>query len=265
MRTISYAAIATITTILILSACSSEPKIEFPEGLTVTDEVVGTGAVASERDFLVVHYTGYLESDGSVFDSSLERDEPIRFQLAVGMVIPGWDAGMEGMRAGGKRTLIIDSSLAYGEAGVPMLIPPDSDLRFEVELVDVIPEPTPWEVNDSELVETPEGLRYFIHSEGSGDAAEEGDVVEVFYAGFLDNESNELFDTSIRAGTNFFFELGARMVIPGWEIGVEGMRVGEERVLIIPPQLAYGEAGAGGGIIPPNATLIFNVRVEGIE
>lgn len=83
-----------------------------------------------------VHYTGRLQ-DGSVFDSSVERGEPIEFPLGAGMVIPGWEMGLQGLKVGGKRKLTIPYNLAYGAQGYPGVIPPYATLIFDVELVDV--------------------------------------------------------------------------------------------------------------------------------
>lgn len=88
-------------------------------------------------DKVKVHYTGSLLESGTVFDSSYSRGSPIAFELGVGRVIKGWDQGVAGMCVGEKRKLQIPSSLAYGERGVPGVIPPSADLVFDVELVDV--------------------------------------------------------------------------------------------------------------------------------
>lgn len=95
-----------------------------------------------------------------------------------------------------------------------------------------------------------------ILQQGSGQATKSGDKVTVNYVGTL--EDGVKFDSSIDRGQPFVFTLGEGSVIQGWEQGVEGMKVGEKRKLTIPPNLAYGEQGAGG-IIPPNATLIFEI------
>ena len=101
-------------------------------GLVVQDEQVGTGAVAAQGDTVSVDYTGKLQ-DGTVFDSSIGKT-PIQFVLGAGTVIPGWEMGLQGMKVGGKRLLIIPPELAYGSNQVGP-IPPNSTLVFEVTLV----------------------------------------------------------------------------------------------------------------------------------
>ena len=105
-------------------------------GLKYKDEVVGTGAVAKPGDNVSVQYTGWLP-DKTKFDSSYDRGVPFQFTLGQGQVIKGWDEGVAGMRVGGKRLLFIPPQLAYGDSGVPGVIPPNSTLTFEVELVGV--------------------------------------------------------------------------------------------------------------------------------
>ena len=101
------------------------------------DEKVGTGPACKSGDKVRVHYTGTL-LDGTKFDSSLDRGEPFEFTLGQGMVIKGWDEGVVGMKKGGKRKLTIPSDKAYGKAGSPPKIPPNSPLVFDVELVEIV-------------------------------------------------------------------------------------------------------------------------------
>ncbi len=106
-------------------------------GLSIQDLTVGSGAVAELGNMVYVHYTGWLQ-DGKKFDSSLDRGEPFSFKLGAGRVIKGWDEGVAGMKIGGKRKLIIPPDLGYGDREVGNgLIPPNSTLVFEVELIDV--------------------------------------------------------------------------------------------------------------------------------
>jgi peptidylprolyl isomerase len=102
--------------------------------LAYIDTKAGTGELVNQGKFLTVHYTGYLV-DGTKFDSSVDRGEPITFPYGQHRVIEGWDTGFEGMRIGGKRRLFIPYQLAYGEAGKPPVIPARSELVFDVEVI----------------------------------------------------------------------------------------------------------------------------------
>lgn len=97
----------------------------------------GKGPACKTGDTVRVHYTGTL-LDGKKFDSSRDRDEPFQFTLGKGMVIKGWDEGVVGMKKGGRRKLTIPADKAYGKAGQPPVIPPDSPLVFDVELVEIV-------------------------------------------------------------------------------------------------------------------------------
>ena len=102
-----------------------------------TEKIVsGNGASPKQGDTVSVHYTGWL-TDGTKFDSSVDRDEPFAFVLGTGQVIAGWDQGVATMRVGDKVRLTIPPELAYGEAGFPGAIPPNATLVFEVELLAV--------------------------------------------------------------------------------------------------------------------------------
>ena len=105
-------------------------------GLQYADLVIGDGAEAVVGKTVEVHYTGWLE-DGTVFDSSLKRGKPFSFILGAGNVIKGWDEGVAGMRAGGKRRLVIPPELGYGSNGIKDVIPPNATLTFDVELINL--------------------------------------------------------------------------------------------------------------------------------
>ena len=111
-----------------------------PSGLQYEDTVLGTGAIAKAGQNVKVHYTGWLYKDGVVgakFDSSKDRNDPFEFALGAGMVIRGWDEGVQGMKIGGARQLIIPAELGYGSRGAGGVIPPNATLIFDVELLGV--------------------------------------------------------------------------------------------------------------------------------
>lgn len=221
----------------------------------VRDLAVGTGAEAGPGDYVKVDYTGWIYAAGvrtRQFDSSAERGEPVVFSIGSGMVIKGWEQGVTGMRVGGRRELIVPPEMGYGDrdaSGIPV----GSTLCFEVTLVDV---PS---VQTRTLVE------------GTGEPAKIGDVVEVHYTGWLQDaagQRGEQFDSSRERPGPFHVKLGTGKVIPGWELGLRGMKVGERRELIIPPDLGYGTRGIRRGVkqmIPAGSTLIFEIDLMTIH
>ena len=244
--------------ITIGSLLSGEVGMELitKSGLKYVDEKIGEGEFPEKGDLIVVHYIGSLEN-GTKFDSSRDRNNPIEFTLGVGKVIKGWDEGLSTMRPGGKRKLIIPAELAYGERERPQ-IPPNSILHFDVELIEVIEAfvDTDFLLPGREEV-TPSGLRMIVHKEGDGEKPNSGQTVNVHYTGLL--ETGSKFDSSHDRGKPISFALGQGEVIKGWDEAIALMSKGEKRTLIIPPDLGYGSHPKGK--IPPNSTLIFEVEL----
>jgi peptidylprolyl isomerase len=207
--------------------------------LELITQEVGSGAQPQAGDMVQVHYIGTL-ADGTEFDNSYKRGEPISFVLGRGQVIQGWDMGIAQMQVGGKAKLIIPPDLGYGARGAGGVIPPNATLHFAVELVGVLT------------------VEYTEKKAGTGAQPQRGQTVAVHYIGMLLDGTE--FDNSYKRGEPIRFKLGAGQVIPGWDMGIAQMREGGKAELVIPPDLAYGARGAGG-VIPPNATLRFRVEL----
>lgn len=139
------------------------------------------------------------------------------------------------------------------------LVPAQEEQKVE----DVAQKPEePKKEENINKVKTIQGMKIETTKEGTGAEITNGKTAVVHYTGKLENGT--VFDSSVSRGTPFEFPLGAGMVIKGWELGVLGMKVGEKRILTIPAEFGYGERGAGG-VIPPNATLIFEVELLAIK
>ncbi len=234
-------------------------------GLKIEDIVAGTGAVAGNGSEVKVHYTGYL-TNGAVFDSSIPRNRPFTVKLGQGRVIKGWDEGLQGMRAGGKRRLTIPAALAYGERGKGK-IPANATLVFTIDMVGIaapLPDPQPLTIFEGTPISTDKranGLELIDFKLGTGAVANKGDTVQVHYHGTLTADGTE-FDSSYKRKRPIEFRLGVGRVIKGWDEGLVGMRVGGVRTLKIPAALGYGERARGK--IPANADLTFNVELMSV-
>lgn len=224
-------------------------------GLQYTIVPSGSGEFAEENDQVFVHYSGRLE-DGTVFDSSYERGEPISFKLGAGQIIAGWEEGVRMLRKGDKATFVIPPTLAYGENAIGP-IPANATLTFDVELVDIIKPAAPLSIEGLDEIITEKGVRIHIVRGGNGAKLEPDMKVKLHYNGFLENDT--LFDSSYERGQPIDFVIGRGMVIPGLEDGVSKLKVGDQAKIWIPYPLAYGERGRGP--IPASANLIFDVEV----
>jgi len=228
--------------------------------LIIADLKIGAGAAAECGSQVTVHYVGTL-LDGTKFDSSRDRGQPFSFKLGAGQVIKGWDEGIALLKTGDVAVLTIPPELGYGSQSAGK-IPPNSVLVFEVELMDVKEGVKPWDVKGKKMETTSSGLQYIVLQKGAGAKAQNGQHVKVHYSGFLENW--KVFDSSVERGQPIEFTLGTGQVIKGWDEGIALMNAGDKMRLIIPYELAYGEAGRPP-IIPPKAKLIFDVELVDVH
>ncbi len=270
-----------IVCVLFTMTAQAQDTVTTASGLRYLVLKKGSGEPARNGLKAEVLYKGFFE-DGKIFDQAQDRANPFGFVLGAGKVIKGWDEGVALMSVGDVLRLIIPSPLAYGKRGIPGVIPPNATLLFDVELLSVsdativtakIPSNPMMDTKKlaaslqagkqkpGDTVSTPSGLKYVVIKRTGGAAAQPGKAVEVHYSGYL--LSGKKFDSSRDRNEPFEFVLGQGLVIKGWEEGIALMAVGDQLRLIIPPELAYGERGAGA-VIPPNATLIFDVELMGV-
>ncbi len=260
----------------VLFSCNKGPEVVTLEsGLKFMDDSLGTGREAKANDLVTIHFKGWmvpkdtaseLFSDWSADQSknmlslgdSKMRNQPIKFILNSGSFIKGTDEGIVGMKTGGRRTMIIPSKLAYGEAGVGF-IPPNTDLKVIIELLEVKDRVVAemWKVDSTLFKTTASGLKYAIISQGEGPAVEANKVVTVHYSGYL--QDGTMFDSSVERDEPIMFVVGQGQVIPGWDEGMQLLKKGDKARFVIPPQLGYGETPLEK--IPANSTLIFDTEV----
>lgn len=231
-------------------------------GLQYYDLTVGDGAEATKDSTVSMHYTVWVQGEPeSQYVVSSEGQDPLKFVVGRGdVVFPGWDEGVVGMKVGGKRYLVVPPDLGLGEEAQGS-IPANATLILEVELVEVREPQKPTVVEESDYITTTSGLKYYDLKVGEGVTPTVGQTVVVQYTGWLTDTTQ--FDSSLDRDEPFSFQLGMGGVIPGWDEGVAGMKVGGKRQLVIPASLGYGDTGSG--IIPPGATLIFEIELLEIK
>jgi peptidylprolyl isomerase len=252
-----------------LADLAVRPVITIPDGeppteLEIEDIVAGSGTVAHTGDAVLMRYVGASWSTGLEFDASWNRDQAFEFELGAGNVIAGWDQGIDGMAIGGRRRLTIPGDLAYGAAGRGQLIGPDETLVFIVDLLAVVPADAP---KPSVTVPDAPATEFSFEELIVGDGAtlETGDTVYVHYVGVAQS-TGEQFDASWDRGPAPVMKVaGIGQFIPGIEAGLVGMHVGGRRQLIIPPDLGFGDTGAGDGAIAPGETLVFVIDLIWVD
>jgi peptidylprolyl isomerase len=253
---IGIAAGVIVVILIAIIAFLNRPQASSVSRLEFNDIVVGTGREARTGDTVMVEFIGWVygRDRKDFFDRSANHEGPFQFILGKGQAIEGFDQGIVGMKEGGQRELIVPPELGYGKNGaLNGKIPPNTALRFEVELVEVATTLPPTSVKELKV----EDLVV-----GTGATAQSGKTITVHYNGWLENGSK--FDTSYDNGEPIEFVLGKGQVIAGWEQGLTGMRVGGKRRLTIPPDLGYGSKGAFKSV-PPNAALIFEVELLAVK
>ncbi len=265
------------------------------EGVFYSVITEGAGQLPRQGDFVKIRYVGKLLS-GKVFDES-PKDEPYVFQLGNGQVIEGWNKAIQKLKIGTKATLYIPAYLAYGSIGIGTVIPPNSPLVYDIELVEVLNksqyeahihkledkqrkmfdnrsaeqfETDKKHINDYALLHrlkvnrTESGLSYIVTKQGSGNMPKSGNKVTVHYnAMFL---SDRIFDET-KDKLPKTMTIGEQKLIPGLEEGLKFFNTGAEGYILIPSKLAYGATPFEDGkvIVSPHSVLIYHVQIVEIR
>ena len=204
---------------------------------------------AQKGDEVTVHYEGRLKSNGFKFDSSLDRDDPITFELGTNLVVSGWEKGLLGTCPNQTISLDIPSVLGYGSSGAGSIIPPNSDLLFNITLLALKSNKVKIDVIDPKSCSRDKRTR-------------DNDLVTFDYIGYF--ESGKPFDSTLEEGREPIEGEIGKIEIKGWNDALKGACPGETRMVLIPYQLAYGEEGVDG-IVPPKSNLVLQVTIISVR
>ncbi|MDA2957985.1 MAG: FKBP-type peptidyl-prolyl cis-trans isomerase [Actinomycetota bacterium] len=239
---------------------TDEPDVVLPAStpteLVITDVIVGDGPAASDGDTVFVNYVGVLSADGSRFDGNYGSD-PFDVTLGMGMVIKGWDQGLIGMQAGGRRQLDIPADLAYGDREMGAAIPPNSALSFVVDMIAVVPA-TDAADEPSVDISAADNVSELVITDlivGDGAVAEAGAKAVLHLVAFRADTAAQI--TSTWASPQpLSFELSEGGTLPGLVAGIQGMKVGGRRQLQVPFADAWGAEGQSDIGLPAEIDLI---------
>ncbi|MGA1006376.1 MAG: FKBP-type peptidyl-prolyl cis-trans isomerase [Ilumatobacteraceae bacterium] len=239
---------------------TDEPDVVLPAStpteLVITDVIVGDGPAASDGDTVFVNYVGVLSADGSRFDGNYGSD-PFDVTLGMGMVIKGWDQGLIGMQAGGRRQLDIPADLAYGDREMGAAIPPNSALSFVVDMIAVVPA-TDAADEPSVDISAADNVSELVITDlivGDGPVAEAGAKAVLHLVAFRADTAAQI--TSTWASPQpLSFELSEGGTLPGLVAGIQGMKVGGRRQLQVPFADAWGAEGQSDIGLPAEIDLI---------
>ena len=242
---------------------AEEPEVALPSSipteLVITDITVGEGPAAASGDTVFVNYVGVLSADGTRFDGNYGSD-PFVVTLGQGMVIAGWDQGLVGMQAGGRRQLDIPADLAYGEREMGSSIPAGSALSFVVDMIAVVPA-TDASDAPSITIETTETLDEVVVTDliaGTGASVEPGSKVVLHLLAFRVDTGEEVASTWA-SPQPLSFEMTDGGSLPGLIEGLVDMKVGGRRQLHVPFESAWGTDGQPDIGLPAETDVIIVV------
>ena len=220
-----------------------------PSGVIVRWLDSGRGPEIAPEDWVLVHYDAWIPG-GDWVDTT--HDDGVPFlapSSAEGLLVAGLDEALRLLRVGDRAAITLPAATAYSDVGKPPRVPPNSDLIYELEVL--------------QRLETREnGLRIAVREEGSGEPASDGDWVVVDYTATHPRTGRELAATPRNQPLEF--QLGASNMLPGLNAGIRGLRPGAKATLVLPPELAYGERGKPPWIAP-GVHLIYELELRGVR
>jgi peptidylprolyl isomerase len=231
-------------------------------GLQYLEESPGSGETPKAGDIITMHYIASL-LDGTELSNTYTFDEPIDTVWGLNRLLPGWEEGVGMMKPGGKAKLVLPANLAFGEEGYG-IIPPNSQIVMQVEILSVESAPIPTEIAADQLTQSTSGLQYYEIKEGDGAEANQNSTVSTNYIIWVKTDEGYLFVDWSTPGAPLSFVLGrGDMVFPGWDEGATGMKVGGKRLLVIPPDLGLGSEE--NSVIPANSTLVMEIELTDVK
>ena len=235
-----------------------EIPAQLPTELVITDLTPGTGPEAAAGDTVVVHYVGVRSVDGSEFDNSYDRGEPFPVVLGAGSVIQGWDDGLLGVQQGARRQLDIPADLAYGDSPQGDVIQAGDALTFVIDVVAVIAASDPADAPEITVEGGPNVEKIDIEDLVVGDGAtiQAGQTAVVQIIAFR-ADTGEQINSSWESGQPLTFTFASGDTIAGLELGVDEMKVGGRRKVVVPYVLAFGDAGSPDNGLPATTDMVL--------
>jgi peptidylprolyl isomerase len=255
------------------SGSSAKPAVKIPATLptklVITDLVEGTGVAAKAGDDITVNYVGVRSADGTEFDNSFDRGQPLPLTLGSGGVIAGWDQGLIGIKVGGRRQLDIPADLAYGDRDQGAIIKAGDALTFVVDAVSITPGISVPDANpaDAPVVSIPTsvGATKVAITElvpGTGDEATAESTAYVQISAYR-GDTAALLQTTWETGKPFKAKLTTGL-LPGLLEGIIGMKVGGRRLVVVPSEQGFGSAGNTQNSLPAVTDLVLVIDLVAV-
>jgi peptidylprolyl isomerase len=222
----------------------------------------GEGAKADEDHWAYFHFIGYLPS-GKIFDASALRGNAVRYNAGSNDFIPAFDMVLPLMRQGAQYHILVPSEFAYGKQGLEGVVPQNTDLKFDINLLHVEEkkEIIPFDVVGKDTIATQGGVKYMKVEVGEGEFPQDNDVVKIHFTGYFEN--GNMFQSSLSDNNDVIFAIGQGQVIAGLDEVIKFVKPGGKIRAVIPWELGYGAEGHPP-LIPPKTNLVFDIELVAV-